>query len=129
MQVLSFLATVVCVLYIVVIVRRYNISKYNDRMNVFAILVCTTLGWWAFCDAFFYSAPTKEIAWLFHRLSSIGWCGFIGVTAYFFLIMIGADKKISALFKLIYWIIPTLITFRFVLYSPTALDKDLVLSS
>lgn len=47
MNILSFLATVTAVLFVVVLFRRLTTVKL-EAMNIFTILVCGTLGWWAF---------------------------------------------------------------------------------
>lgn len=128
MNILSFLATVTAVLFVVVLFRRLTTVKL-EAMNIFTILVCGTLGWWAFCDAFFYSAPTKEAAWFWHQIGAIGWCGFIGVTAYFFMLMAGTNKRMPFWGKTLYWVISGVLVIRFMSKRPTAFASDLVQSS
>ena len=109
-------------------IRRLSVNK-RDRQNNWAVVVLMCLGWWNVCDAFFYVAATKEAAWVWHRLGSLGWCGFISVTAYYFLVMTGADRRMRLPAKIIYWLIPAAFTLRFLAAAPTALAEDLVRSS
>lgn len=101
----------------------------NDRLNICTVWVMACLAWWNLCDAFFYVAPTKELAWFWHRLGAPGWCGFIAVTAWFFMVMIGADKKMKPPAVAALALLPTALVLRFLLKSPTAMAEDLVQST
>ncbi len=110
------------------IYQRVTVSKKN-RQNTWAILVLGSLAWWNICDAFFYGAPSKEAAWFWHQLGAVGWCGFIAISAYYFLVMTALEQKINTSLKILFWSVPVALTLRFMLLRPTALAEDLVLSS
>ncbi|MEG1684107.1 MAG: hypothetical protein RR295_09755, partial [Oscillospiraceae bacterium] len=46
-------------------------------LNRSAGAVLFSLGWWSFCNSFFFLAITQEQAWFWHILASIGWCCFV----------------------------------------------------
>ncbi|MEG1744784.1 MAG: hypothetical protein RR215_04280, partial [Ruthenibacterium sp.] len=52
-----------------------------------------SLGWWSFANAFFFASSTPQQAWGWHRLGSIGWCGFVVFTAYYFVALTNYNKK------------------------------------
>lgn len=110
MNILSFCSTIVCVLYCVLFVNRAE-NGIKDRSVQFSMLVFVCLGWWAFCDAFFYTASNEAAAWLWLQLGALGWSGFIPITSYYFLVMCGDDKKLDTLFKqLCFWVPAILLT-------------------
>lgn len=125
---LSFISVVTATYFCMLIYQRINVSKH-DEQNTWTILVLASLAWWNISDAFFYVAETKDTAWFWHRAGAIGWCGFIAVTAYYFLVMTGFNRKMRVWVKIIFWIPPFLLVLRFVLGGPTALAEDLVQST
>lgn len=127
-NVLSFIATAGATYFCTLIYQRLTASV-EDKLNTCTIWVMASLAWWDLCDAFFYVAPTKELAWFWHRLGAPGWCGFIAVTAWFFLVMIGADQKLKPLLVAILAAFPAALTLRFMLAAPTAMAEDLVQST
>ena len=115
-------------LFAFVLVRRATAGG-RTRENVYAILVLGFLGWWAFCDAFFYPAATQEAAWVWHRLSAIGWGGFVAASAAYFLTLAGAHKYFNTAYKeALYWAAPAAFVLRNVLAQPTSLARELVQS-
>lgn len=109
----------------------YDRVQTGDRSshNLWTIAVFSCLVWWCFCDAFFYAADTKALAWLWHRLGAVGWCGFISVTGYYYYVLMRVDKKVGWIAKTLYWIPAALLTLRFMVKAPTGLAFDLVQSS
>lgn len=128
MSLFSLLAVVSAMVFAALIYQRLTMSV-TDKQNLSAVSVMVCLMWWNICDAFFFIAQTKELAWLWHRLGAVGWCGFIAVTTYYFIIMTGEDKRMKLPHHIAFWGCALALTLRFVLQSPTALAEDLVLSS
>ncbi|MDD3337050.1 MAG: diguanylate cyclase [Eubacteriales bacterium] len=128
MNFLSFIAIMSASFLFLLSVQRLNVQKH-DKINNAAILVLLCLTWWNVCDAFFYLAASKPLAWFWHQLGAVGWCGFIAVTAYYFLTMTGVSQKMKWYAQLLYWLPPLGLTLRFVLEHPTGLAEDLTLSS
>lgn len=127
MNIFSFAAVVTSVLFSVVLVRRATSTKM-DSLNLCTLFICGCLAWWAFCDAFFYVAPDKQAAWFWHQLSALGWCGFVPVTAYYFLLMSSAAMKMKLPVKILFWLIAAALTLRNLHVRPTAMADDLVQS-
>ena len=99
-----------------------------DRMNVYALAEIAIFVWWIFCDAFFYSAPTKEMAWLWHRLTSMGFVGYVVGAANYYFVLTGFSKKVPLWVKIIYFAIPVLFTIKCLVGGPTAFATDIVQS-
>lgn len=127
MNILSAMALTTAVLYGVLTVRRIKGCKM-DCLNFWTIMVCLCLGWWSLCDAFFYVAPTVSAAWFWHHLSALGWCGFIPITSYYFLVMAGEDKKMKWGGQVLYWGISGSLTLWSIIAEPTALATEIVQS-
>lgn len=82
----------VCFLFLII----YTINEHKKNiLKVYAVLVCSSLGIWAFSYSFFYAAPTEESAWFWHKAGSIGWSTFPVFVLWFFLVQTGRDKKIK----------------------------------
>lgn len=124
---LSLVAAGGAIFFCMLIYQRLTASK-RDRINRWAALVLSCLAWWNLCDAFFYVAPSKEAAWFFLQLGAPGWCGFIAVTAYYFLVMTDADKKLKPAVKIFFALPPLLLVLRFMSARPTPMADDLVQS-
>ncbi|MEG2192411.1 MAG: diguanylate cyclase [Oscillospiraceae bacterium] len=84
-------------------------AERKGVLNVSAAAVLMSLCWWSFCNSFFFAAATVEQAWFWHRLSSIGWCGFVALTAYYFLALTNYNEKIMAWWKKALFFLPTAI--------------------
>lgn len=125
---MSFIATVGAVYFGMLIYQRVTVSK-TDKLNIWTILVLASLAWWNLCDAFFYVARTKEVAWFWHQLGAPGWCGFIAITAWYFMVMMNADQKLKTPIKIVLWLPPLFLVLRFLLARPTAFAEDLVQST
>lgn len=124
---LSFVAIITAGFFSTLIQQR--VMSKRDKQNVWTILVLVTLAWWNICDAFFYVAQSKEAAWMWHRLGAPGWCGFIAVTGYYFLVFTGIDVKMNRFVKAVYWLPPVLLTFRFMFFNPSPMAGDLIQST
>jgi diguanylate cyclase (GGDEF)-like protein/PAS domain S-box-containing protein len=80
---LSFFTAIVCTYLGIFAFRLDTKSKSN---KVF-LLMCMSFAIWAFAYAFVYSAPDKDVLWLWFKVSSIGWCAIAGIALHFFLIL------------------------------------------
>lgn len=111
---------------IIALTYHHGAPERSNRQNrmVSAVMLC--LAWWCFCDAFFFMAPDKEAAFLWHRLGALGWCGFIAPATAYYARLTSADKHIPRWFKIAYWIFATLFTLRFMLAMPTPYAVDMV---
>lgn len=65
-----------------------------------AIMTISSLSIWVFAYTFFYSAPTQEIAWFWHRIGMIGGCLFPAFSVYYYFCITKSSNKISK-----FWII------------------------
>jgi len=59
----------------------------KSKLNRTFSLLMASLGLWAFAYSFVYSAPSKEKAWLYFRISSIGWIWFSAFALHFVLVL------------------------------------------
>lgn len=127
MNILSFFATASATYFAMIAYQRVTDGK-RSLQNLMAVLVLASLGWWCACDAFFYSARSAEQAWLWHRLGAPGWCGFIALTSYYFIVMTGRDKHMGKAAKVAFWAVPTVLTVRFLVAAPSGIADGLVQS-
>lgn len=99
----------------------------KSEINQSSFLECMLLSIWSFSYTFFYVAPTKEAAWFWIKIGSIGWIGFVGALIWFFLSLTRNVYKINKIYKhLMIWIVPIiLIILNFIFESsPAAVDLE-----
>ena len=120
------LVAVMTAIYFCMLFHRRATTGRQDKKNLWTLPVIASLAWWNVCDAFFSVAQTERLAWFWHRMGALGWCGFIAVTAYYFLVMTGADEKLSRPAKALYWAVPLALTVRFMAAAPSALAEQLI---
>ncbi|MEG0576180.1 MAG: sensor domain-containing diguanylate cyclase [Anaerovoracaceae bacterium] len=70
-------------------------GEKRNIVNISAAGVLVCLGWWSFCNSFFFATVIVEDAFFWHKLSSIGWCGLVAMSGCHFLTLT-ADKKSKA---------------------------------
>ncbi|MDO4563175.1 MAG: diguanylate cyclase [Clostridia bacterium] len=78
-------------------------------LNISACAVLSSLAWWSFCYSFFFAAPTAEEAFFWHKLASFGWCGFVAITAFYFLALTDKDKFYRCWWKLCLFFLPMVV--------------------
>lgn len=101
----------------------------KSSLNVFSFLVLVLLGWWSFCNAFFFSAATETEAMLWHRLASIGWTGFIAATTYYFIILTNRDRRMKNLWaQTAFYALPTVLLAHNLFSDTTSLALGVVKS-
>lgn len=64
----------------------YRLNPRSTAHRLF-LMLCLTLGWWAFFYAFVYSAPNKETAWVWFKLAAPGWSLIGGVGLHLALVL------------------------------------------
>jgi len=69
------------------------VSGPKSTINQASALECFLLAVWSFSYTFFYVAPSKEAAWFWLRMGSIGWSSFMGALLWFFLALTRNNKK------------------------------------
>lgn len=101
----------------------YSVSA-KKQVNLLFLILSSLFATWSFFYAFVYIAPTKEDAWLFYNISSIGWVCFPPVLLHFTLLIRNKDFKYKKLiFALIY--LPAIV-FQSKVYFDYLLTVDLV---
>ena len=94
----------------------------KSKLNVFSFLVLLCLGWWSFCNAFFFSSQTEAELWRWHHLAALGWTGFIAETTYYFIVLTGLDQKMRSLWmQLAFYALPTVLLAHNLFGSTTSL--------
>ncbi|MEG1107724.1 MAG: diguanylate cyclase [Oscillospiraceae bacterium] len=105
-------------------------AERKGILNISASTVLTSLGWWSFCNAFFFSAATQEQAFFWHRLSSIGWCSFVAFTALYFIALTNYKKgKISWWEWLLFFLPTAILILKNLLGKTTSLAQNIIMSS
>ena len=109
----------------------YTLTRTRKtRLNVFSFLVMLSLFWWSFCNVFFFSTEGIETAWVWHRLGSLGWTAIIPFTAYYFVILTGAEEKLNKLWhQLCFYSLPAVIAFHNLFAESTCLATGFVKSN
>ncbi len=76
MNILSLLSFPIFILSFGSVFSIAKLSKRNSANQIaLALLICVAL--FALTQTFFYVAPTKELAWFWHKLGAVGWISFI----------------------------------------------------
>ncbi|MBI5606923.1 MAG: diguanylate cyclase [Deltaproteobacteria bacterium] len=100
----------------------------KSKLNRLLLILCLDLSWWAFTYSFVYSAPDKEVLWIWFKLSAPAWCTIGGMTLHFLLRL---SRKETILKK--WWIFPLLylpgIIFTFRAWTGVLTAKDFVPTS
>ncbi|MCX7857195.1 MAG: PAS domain S-box protein [Deltaproteobacteria bacterium] len=66
----------------------------KSRLRKTFFLLMLSLGIWAFAYAFVYSAPDKNTAWIYFKISSIGWISFCAFALHFSLALAKREKPL-----------------------------------
>ena len=120
---LSYLSVVSACTFIALGLHAY---KQNPKaiLNRLFVCLCLSLATWAFSYSFVYSASTKEIAWQWYKVSSLGWCTFMSIGSHFLLKLSGKEMvKEWKLYPILY--VPP-IFFLYKVFFDTLLVEDLI---
>ncbi|MEG1776272.1 MAG: diguanylate cyclase [Clostridia bacterium] len=129
MNILSMISTVIYTFFFIGAALTIRVEKKNI-LKWTSIAVLTSLGWWSFCNAFFFAADTVEQAWCWHKLSSIGWCGFVPLTSYYFLTLVNDKKKKAPWWKQLLFFTPAVVLIARNLFGDTtSLAQNIVQST
>ncbi|MEG0680774.1 MAG: diguanylate cyclase [Eubacterium sp.] len=129
---MNLLSIISIIIYTSFFIGAINIVRAERKsiLNILACAVFICLGWWSFCNSFFFAATTQEQAWFWHKLSSIAWCGFVPLTVYYFFALTNYDKKIMAWWKqVLYFTLPVILIGRNLFGRTTSLAQNIVQST
>ena len=102
MNLFSLLSLVSFTVYIYLGLYTFKQDSRSALNRIFLVL-CLNLAWWAFSYAFVYSAPDKELLWVWFKLSAIGWCLLGGIALHLVLVLTQKDRLLKQ-----WWIYPIL---------------------
>ncbi|MEG2002947.1 MAG: diguanylate cyclase, partial [Clostridia bacterium] len=108
MNILSIISTIIYTSFFIGAVLAATAERKNI-LNLSAAAVLLSLGWWSFCNSFFYAAVTASQAMFWHKLGSIGWCGFVACTAYYFFALTSKNKKLMTWWQHILFFAPAVV--------------------
>lgn len=77
-------------------------SNRKSQINLASFVECTLLAIWSFSYTFFYVSDTKEEAWIWLHIGSIGWIGFMGTLVWFFLALTRHQFNQNKYFRITY---------------------------
>ena len=81
----------------------YSISgNRKSIINLASFAECTLLAIWSFSYTFFYVADTREEAWIWLHIGSIGWIGFMGTLVWFFMALTRQNSNYHKIFRIVY---------------------------
>ncbi|HET6516485.1 MAG TPA: PAS domain-containing protein [Thermodesulfovibrionales bacterium] len=86
MNILSLFASFAFIVYSYLGIYTLRLDQKSPLSRTFSYL-CLCFAVWAFAYTFLYSAPDKETAWFWYKISAPGWCLFPGVALHFFLFL------------------------------------------
>ncbi len=122
MNILTYLTAAVSVIYMCMGFYAWFIDKKSPINRLF-LFTCLSFFIWSFAYGFFYLAPTKQEAWLWFRISSLGWISFSSLILHFFLLMTNRKKILrSPLLYLWLYILPLLFIYKSFTGVLTAVD-------
>ena len=129
MNVISFISVLAFGLSMISIGKRGMITG-DKKLNSIMRWISFCIAWWLLCASQFYEAQTKEIAWMWHKLSSIGCITVIPLISMYFIYMSGNGKKLEKTGNLILFWFPVALLMAITLFGPTTpYAYDLVQSS
>lgn len=85
-----------------------------------------SLGIWAFTYAFVYSAPNKEIAWKYFKVSSLGWISFCALGLHFAIVLAKKDRILKDRWIYLMYVPPSIFLIKNVTDPVTT--KDFILT-
>ncbi|MGE5423168.1 MAG: diguanylate cyclase domain-containing protein [Ignavibacteriales bacterium] len=70
-------------------------GNFKENLNKLAVWMAGCYVVWSFAYTFFYTAPTIQSAWFWHKISSLGWILFCPITTHFLLELSGTTRLIK----------------------------------
>lgn len=130
MNILSLLSYGNFIFFLLLSIYSIKFSSIKSKLNKYSLLVCLSLGLWNFCYTFFYIAPDKNSAWMWHKLALIGVYAFPAFTLYFFLVLTKRDNLFKNKYHYIaFYLIPSLLTVMTLFSNTLDITQDLVQST
>ncbi|HBF87499.1 MAG TPA: hypothetical protein DDX39_02565 [Bacteroidales bacterium] len=84
----------------------------KKAVNTLFLIFSSLLAVWSLFYAFVYIAPTKEYAWIFYDISSIGWVFFPSVLLHFSILLRDRRYQYNSSLNLLMYIPPLVFQFR-----------------
>lgn len=129
MNILSILSIIIYTSFFIGAITMLTAER-KSILNLSASSVLISLGWWSFCNSFFFAASTLEQAWFWHRLSSIGWCSFVVLTAYYFIVLTGHNRHSFVWWKKALFFAPlAILLFKNLFSKTTSLAQNIIMST
>lgn len=114
MEILSLLSFGNFIGFLLISVFAVKRNLVRSRLNLYAFCVCGSLGFWNFCNTFFYIAKDAETAMSVLRLAQIGMYAFpVFSLKFFFILTKRKSIKVLSLKNVLYYLPPI----GFLLYS------------
>ncbi len=68
-------------------------GNFKKTLNKLVVWVAGCYVVWSFAYTFFYTAPTIQSAWFWHKISALGWILFCPITTHFLLELSGETRR------------------------------------
>ena len=99
------------------------LHDYKSTLNKVFFCLCLVTAMWAFSFTFLYLAPTKEDAWFWYRLSSVGWC-FLPILFFTFILVLAGKEKIVQSFAYLITVVLLPLVFIYKVFTGIVLVDD-----
>ncbi len=101
----------------------------KSHINLASFVECSLLAIWSFSYTFFYVSETKEQAWMWLHIGSIGWIGFMGTLVWFFMALSRYHYNEHRWFRILYCgVTPTVILILNFIFPANSAAIDLIKS-
>ena len=128
LNILSLISFANAVFFVFIAIYSISIDR-KSNINRSSSIECLLLAIWAFSYTFFYVAPDKETAWMWLKIGSVGWIGFMGVLVWFFLELSRNQVILPKVLKHIFiWILPSILLMLNLFGTQMSAATDLVQS-
>ncbi|MGE5405713.1 MAG: ATP-binding protein [Candidatus Saccharibacteria bacterium] len=127
MIVFTLLSFTSAIIYLYLGIYAYRLNT-RAALNQSFFALCLSYAIWAFFYSFVYSAPDKNFAWFWFKMSSLGWCIFPAINLHF-LLLLSQRKSILKkkwFYPLIYLPIPFLLL---KVWLGTLTTRDMILTN
>lgn len=78
-------------------------SNHRERLNQIFSLICLSFFFWSFAYTFLPGAPTKEQAWFWFKVSSVGWTVSPSLLLHFLILLSGRKRWLERR-----WVLPVI---------------------
>jgi PAS domain S-box-containing protein len=102
---ISALLIISFMLYLYLGITTYQLNK-ESRINSQMLLVCLNFSLWSLAYAFMHNSADRETAFLWYRLSTIGWLYFIPLILHLLVLLSRNERFINRVFLLVIYGMP-----------------------